>query len=282
MYAIPVSSTATLAPLPAGGASLLEDVPGPGALSPPRSWNWSGVGGLAAERAAGQEVPLRPLPAAGDAGGAGVVGDARGMGDVVGDRVGDRRVGVQRPLGGGDVDARGQLEDLLARRRRSGRAAARGRSPACAGVSAAPATPPAGTRASDEARLWRSAFAWSPECCRRGPDEPGMPRTKHRLGEKFLMARRLPPCNWRAMSRPEFSETDERHMRMALRLAERGRHARRRAHRRGRRARRRGARLGRQRARAARRSHRPRRGARPARRRPSGSAAGGCSRRRST
>ena len=70
-------------------------------------------GGLPAERSAGQEVPLRPLPAAGNAGRARVIRDARGVRDVVGDGVGDRRVGVEGLLGGGDVDARGQLEQLL-------------------------------------------------------------------------------------------------------------------------------------------------------------------------
>ena len=84
-----------------------------GALSPPRAWNWSGVG-LAAERAAGQEVPLGALPAARDAGWPGSLGIAGGVGDVVRHRVGDRRVGVERLLGGGDVDALRQLEHLLA------------------------------------------------------------------------------------------------------------------------------------------------------------------------
>ena len=35
------------------------------------------------------------------------------MGDVVGHRVVDRGIGVQRLLGGGEADALGQVEDLL-------------------------------------------------------------------------------------------------------------------------------------------------------------------------
>ena len=133
--------------LAGGDAALLEDLPGPRGVEPAALLELERGGGLAAERPARQEVPLRPLPAPGDTGGAGVIGDGRGVGDVVGHRVGHRRVGVEGPLGGGDADVRGELQDLLIAAVEAHEQLARARTPAARACRRPRPAPPQRTRA---------------------------------------------------------------------------------------------------------------------------------------
>jgi hypothetical protein len=93
-------------------AALLEDLPRPRGVEPPARLELQRRRRLAAERAAGKEVPLHPLPAAGDPSDARVVRDAR-VRDVVGHGVSDRRVGIKGLLGGGHADPIRQLKELL-------------------------------------------------------------------------------------------------------------------------------------------------------------------------
>ena len=168
-------------------AALLEDVPGPRGVEPAALLELERGGGLAAERPAGQEVPLGPLPAAGDAGGARVVRDGRGVGDVVRHRVGHRRVGVEGPLGGGHVHAPGQLQ-------RGARASVEAHEQlardvaGCRGASAAAATPAAEARSQQDKRGCGDQLSHGPRCI--FPEECrwlGRLGPKHRPDGKFLI-----------------------------------------------------------------------------------------------
>jgi hypothetical protein len=79
--------------LSATRTALLQDRPGIDGVQSAAGLEGQRGGRLAAERAAGQEVPLGPLPAAGGTGEPRVVRNAGGVSHVVGQRVLDVRVG---------------------------------------------------------------------------------------------------------------------------------------------------------------------------------------------